>query len=145
MNLKYPGSFSDTDANAKVLVNAPLVLTAGIVGVEGTSKGVVGANLAQNIAGVDKAMPWHISRFHPDYKFRKYGLTPEATLKKAHSIGIKAGLEFIYIGNVGGWGNNTPCPACKKILIKREYFNILEYNIKENKCIYCQEEVPGVF
>ena len=103
------------------------------------------AGIARFIAGVDKAMPWHISRFHPDYKFRKYELTPEATLKKAHSIGIKAGLEFIYIGNISGWGNDTLCPACKKILIKREYFNILEYNIRENKCRYCQERVPGKF
>ncbi|MDO8661813.1 MAG: AmmeMemoRadiSam system radical SAM enzyme [Candidatus Omnitrophota bacterium] len=103
------------------------------------------SGIADFLAGVDKAMPWHISRFHPDYKFRKYGLTPEDTLKKAYSIGVKAGLDFIYIGNVSGWGNDTLCPSCKKILIKREYFNILEYNIQENKCIYCQKEVPGVF
>ena len=103
------------------------------------------SGIANFISGIDKHMPWHISRFHPDYKFRKYDLTPEETLKKAKSIGQAAGLDFIYIGNVGGWGNDTVCPNCKKILIKREYFNILEYNIKDNRCLYCQEEVQGVF
>jgi len=101
--------------------------------------------IAQFIAGIDKGTPWHISRFHPDYKFNKYAITPDETLKKAHSIGVEAGLDFIYIGNVYGWGLDTYCPSCKKLLIKREYFNIMEYNIKENKCIYCQARVPGEF
>jgi len=101
--------------------------------------------MAEFIAGIDKAVPWHISRFHPDYKFREYPLTPEGVLKRAYAIGVEAGLDFIYIGNVSGWGNETICPACKKILIKREYFDILEYNIQENKCIYCREEIPGRF
>jgi len=103
------------------------------------------AGIANFISEVDKAMPWHISRFHPDYKFRKHSLTPEETLNKAYHIGLKAGLEFIYIGNVSGWGNDTLCPACQKTLIKREYFQILEYNLKADRCIYCQERVPGVF
>jgi len=103
------------------------------------------SGIARFIADVDKNMPWHISRFHPDYKFTEYGPTPEDTLKKALNIGLQAGLNFIYIGNVSGWGNDTYCPACKKRLIKREYFNILEYNMKENKCIYCQEKLPGRF
>ncbi|MDD5661789.1 MAG: AmmeMemoRadiSam system radical SAM enzyme [Candidatus Omnitrophica bacterium] len=103
------------------------------------------SGIARFIAGVDKNIPWHISRFHPDYKFTGYGPTPEVTLKKALAIGLQAGLNFIYVGNVSGWGNDTYCPACKKRLVKREYFNISEYNIKINRCIYCQEELPGRF
>ena len=101
--------------------------------------------IAQFIAGIDKSMPWHISRFHPDYKFNTYSPTPEVTLKKAQNIGLQAGLDFVYIGNVSGWGNDTICPACKRKLIKRDVFNILEYNIKNNKCVYCQSQVPGKF
>ncbi|MFH0855882.1 MAG: AmmeMemoRadiSam system radical SAM enzyme [Candidatus Omnitrophota bacterium] len=103
------------------------------------------AGIANFISGIDKRMPWHISRFHPDYKFRKYGLTPEEDLKRAKAIGQDAGLSFVYIGNVSGYGNDTVCPGCKKVLIKREYFNILEYNIMNGKCAYCRQEVPGVF
>jgi len=101
--------------------------------------------IAHFIAGIDKGTPWHVSRFHPDYKFNKYAITPDSTLKEALSIGLEAGLDFIYIGNASGWGSDTFCPFCKKLLIKREYFNIMEYNIKENKCIYCGAKVPGEF
>jgi pyruvate formate lyase activating enzyme len=101
--------------------------------------------IAQFIAGVDKNMPWHISRFHPDYKFTDHEATPEATLKKAQGLAEMCGLAYIYVGNVYGFGNDTYCPGCKKLLIKREIFNVLEYNIKEGKCVYCDTVIPGVF
>jgi pyruvate formate lyase activating enzyme len=101
--------------------------------------------VAEFIAGVDKNIPWHVSRFHPDYKLTHRHPTPEATLEKAQAIGRKAGLKFIYAGNVYGWGNDTKCPACDKLLIKREGFNIFEYNIEEGRCVYCQTAIAGLF
>jgi pyruvate formate lyase activating enzyme len=101
--------------------------------------------IAQFIADVDKNMPWHVSRFHPDYKFTDYGPTPEATLKKAQEIGERCGLTYIYVGNVVGFGNDTYCPGCKKLLIKREVFSILEYNIKSGRCAFCNAVSPGLF
>ena len=102
-------------------------------------------DIAQFIASVDKNMPWHVSRFHPDYKFTDHGATPEAILKKAQDIGCKAGLNYIYVGNVIGFGDDTHCPSCKKLLIKREIFSVLEFNIKEGKCPHCKTIIPGVF
>ena len=102
-------------------------------------------DIARFIAGVDKNIPWHISRFHPDYKFTDHQSTPEATLKAAQEIGNKSGLEYIYAGNVYGWGNDTYCRACKKLLIKREGFGVLENNIKLSRCGYCNVVIPGVF
>jgi pyruvate formate lyase activating enzyme len=101
--------------------------------------------IAEFIAATDTNIPWHISRFHPDYKFIDRQATPEATLKDAQRIGDKAGLKYIYIGNVYGWGNDTLCHKCKKLLVKREGFMILEYNIKEGKCPFCNSDIPGVF
>ncbi|MCU0651823.1 MAG: AmmeMemoRadiSam system radical SAM enzyme [Candidatus Omnitrophica bacterium] len=101
--------------------------------------------IADFIVGIDKNMPWHVSRFHPDYKLTQQHATPEATLEKAVAIGKKAGLEFVYAGNVYGFGSDTSCPICKKYLIKREGFNILEYNIKQGQCLFCQEDIAGVF
>jgi len=103
------------------------------------------SGIAGFIASVDKDMPWHVSRFHPDYKFTDHGATPEATLKKAQEIGKNAGLTYIYAGNVYGWGNDTICPNCHKTLIKREVFSVLEYNIKGNTCSFCNAVIPGVF
>jgi len=101
--------------------------------------------IAEFIASVDKNMPWHISRFHPDYKFTDYNATSESTLKRAQEIGKETGLTYIYVGNVYGWGNDTCCHNCKKLLIKREVFNVLERNIKEGKCVYCKSMIPGRF
>lgn len=101
--------------------------------------------IAQFLANVDKNIPWHVSRFHPDYKFTDHEATPQDTLKQAQEIGKKAGLTYIYVGNVIGWGNDTHCHNCKKLLIKREVFSVLEYNIKKGKCAYCNTVIPGVF
>jgi pyruvate formate lyase activating enzyme len=102
-------------------------------------------NIAEFIASVNKNIPWHISRFHPDYKFTGHRATPEATLRKAQDLGYKTGLNYVYVGNVLGLGNDTHCPNCKKMLIKRELFSILEYNIKQNKCAFCKTIIPGIF
>lgn len=56
--------------------------------------------IAEFIASVDKNIPWHISRFHPDYHMLSKDITPYESLIKAQKIGLKAGLEYVYIGNV---------------------------------------------
>lgn len=101
--------------------------------------------IAKFISGVNKDIPWHVSKFHPDYKFSGYQPTPEATLKKAKELGYAAGLTYIYAGNVYGWGNDTLCRACGKLLVRREGFSVPENNIKSGKCFSCGELIPGVF
>jgi pyruvate formate lyase activating enzyme len=102
-------------------------------------------DIADFIAGVDNNIPWHVSRFHPDYKFSDRSLTPEASIEMARDLGSKAGLKYVYAGNVRGFGSDTLCHSCSKLLIKREGFNILEYNIKKGKCDYCNAVIPGLF
>ena len=102
--------------------------------------------IAEFIASVDVNVPWHISRFFPQYKMDDLDATPEETLKKAEKFGRAAGLRYIYVGNVtGGWGNDTFCHQCRKLLLKREGFSILESNINAGRCTSCQAVVPGVF
>lgn len=119
-------------------------ITTLVVPGENDSKEELG-DIARFIAEVDKNIPWHVSRFYPDYKFTEYEPTPEATLKVAQDIGYKAGLRYIYAGNVYGWGNDTHCHNCKKLLVKREAFSVLENSIKQGKCVYCDTVIPGVF
>jgi len=102
-------------------------------------------DIARYIAGVDKNIPWHISRFYPNYKFTDQEATPERTLKMAQDLGNQAGLRYVYVGNVYGWGNDTYCHNCKKLLIRREGFSVLENNIKQGKCVHCDVAIPGVF
>ncbi|MDD5432548.1 MAG: AmmeMemoRadiSam system radical SAM enzyme [Candidatus Omnitrophica bacterium] len=103
------------------------------------------SGIAKFISGVSKDMPWHISAFHPDYKFSEYNPTPQATLKKAYDLGKNAGLNFVYVGNVLGWDDNTYCPSCKKVVVEREGFSVLGKNIKQDKCGSCGIIIPGLF
>lgn len=89
--------------------------------------------------------PWHISRFYPAYKMRDIPPTKIETLKKAEEIGKKNGLKYIYIGNVYGMGEETKCPVCGRILIKREGFEVVENKIIDGHCPYCKAKIDGVF
>lgn len=119
------------------------VTTLLINGENDSHDGLTG--IAQFIAATDKNIPWHICRFHPDYKFSLRSATLESTIKKAIDIAKAAGLKYVYAGNVYGFGNDTNCPACGKVLIKREGFQILENNLKGSRCAYCDEVISGVF
>lgn len=101
--------------------------------------------IAGFIAGIDKNIPWHVSRFHPDYKFAGYQDTPEASLKAAVEAGREGGLNYLYAGNVSGWGSDTHCHSCRKLIIKRDGFWVREYKMKDNRCAFCDAVIPGVF
>ncbi len=100
--------------------------------------------IAEFIASVGEDIPWHISRFHPDYKFEGRDSTPLQTLKKAYNFGKQAGLKYIYLGNILD-DSNTYCEKCGKLLVKRAYFGVSENNIKNGKCSFCQSAVDGVY
>jgi len=101
--------------------------------------------MAKFIAAVNKDIPWHILSFHADYKFKDYAPTPQRTLKLAYDLGISQGLHYVYVGNFGAWRQDTLCSGCQKLLIKRDGFNILESHLAQNRCIFCQTVLPGVF
>jgi len=102
--------------------------------------------IAEFIASVDINIPWHISRFHPDFNMTDKSYTPTDTLHKAYNIGKKAGLKYIYVGNVPGDKlENTYCPKCNKLLIERFGFDITENNIKRGKCGFCSKKIAGFF
>jgi pyruvate formate lyase activating enzyme len=89
--------------------------------------------------------PWHISRFHPTYKLTDRPPTPLATLLKACDIGLKAGLRYVYTGNVPGEDSeNTLCYNCGRIVIERWGFQIRSTALEEGRCRYCQAVIDGV-
>jgi pyruvate formate lyase activating enzyme len=88
--------------------------------------------------------PLHFSRFHPQHKLTRLPATPLQALTRAKDIGLKAGLKFVYIGNVPGiGGEDTYCPNCKILLIKRRGFEIEQNLITSNRCPKCQTAIPG--
>jgi pyruvate formate lyase activating enzyme len=103
------------------------------------------AALARFIAGVSPDIPWHISRFHSDYKYTHVPTTPVETLRQAFEIGKRAGLRFVYIGNVWGESEDTLCPHCGQLVLRRSGFFIDENKIREGRCTFCGTPIPGVF
>ena len=93
-------------------------------------------------AGQD--VPWHISKFHPQYKYLNSLPTPIDSLEQAYKIGQAAGLHYIYLGNVpGSKCESTFCYNCGRMLIERIGYRIAVNNIKESKCPDCKTEIAG--
>ena len=99
-------------------------------------------DIARFISSLSNDIPWHVSRFHPDYQYTSRPATPLDTLQKAYTIGKECGLRYVYLGNVLE-GNNTHCYRCGSLLIKRDYFYIEEYNIKAKQCPSCNALIAG--
>ncbi|MEM2688686.1 MAG: AmmeMemoRadiSam system radical SAM enzyme [Candidatus Bathyarchaeia archaeon] len=88
--------------------------------------------------------PFHLLRFHPDYKLVDIPSTPIQTLEKAYAAAKSVGLNFVYIGNVPGHpAENTYCPSCNELLIKRFGFEIIKWNLtRDMRCPVCGREIP---
>jgi pyruvate formate lyase activating enzyme len=107
------------------------------------------ANAARFIASVSRDIPWHVTAFHKDYRMQDPGNTSVDTLIRAAEIGVEAGLNFVYAGNipgqVGDW-ENTYCPACQQLLIARTGYWIDDYYLTpEGRCPRCQTAIPGIW
>ncbi len=101
--------------------------------------------LAGFIKSVGPEIPWHVSRFYPRYRLIEKPPTPLDTLRMARDIGLEVGLRYVYEGNVPGeGGENTYCYKCKKVLIKRYGYQIIENNIIDLKCPACNATIDGV-
>ena len=89
--------------------------------------------------------PWHISRFHPAYRLMDRPVTPIRTLQNARDIGLKGGLQYVYLGNVpGDAGENTYCRQCRALLIERYGFTIQNRGLEGGKCATCGAVMAGV-
>jgi len=102
-------------------------------------------SIACRIREIGSEIPWHVTRFHPDYEMLDRPPTPVKTLEKARNIGVEEGLKFVYVGNVPGhkW-ENTYCPSCGELLIGRYVFSLTKVNVKGDRCPNCGERIPLV-
>ena len=90
--------------------------------------------------------PWHVSRFYPAYKFKHVPSTQISAVRRAREIGLEEGLKYVYTGNIpGNAGEDTHCPSCGEVLIRRWGFSVVEYNITNGKCRFCGEKIDGVW
>jgi len=102
------------------------------------------AEIAKFIADVGVEIPWHVSGFYPAYQLIDLPPTPVETLRKARDIGLRAGLRYVYQGNVPGDGENTFCYRCGELLIERVGYRIVENRVIESACPRCGTIINGL-
>jgi pyruvate formate lyase activating enzyme len=92
-------------------------------------------------------VPLHFSAFHPDWKMMDVPPTPPATLTRARDIALKAGLHYVYTGNVHDTtGGTTFCPSCHEALIVRDWYRIDHYSVTpDGHCPHCGAAIAGRF
>jgi pyruvate formate lyase activating enzyme len=83
-------------------------------------------------------VPVHFSAFHPDYKLTSVDRTSDSKMISAYDAAKRAGLEFVYLGNVhAGKRDDTFCPKCGALTIEREGFWVQSTALKGDKCAKC--------
>jgi len=86
--------------------------------------------------------PWHVTRFYPHHNLMHLPATPIATLERAYDIGQKAGLKFIYAGNVPGHqSENTVCYSCGKVVVRRFGYEAEIAGLDGSRCRFCGAEL----
>ena len=86
--------------------------------------------------------PWHVTRFYPNHNMNGIQPTPVETLEHAIDIGKKAGLKFVYAGNIPGHNSeNTFCYSCGKMIIERYGYETRIPGLKDGNCAYCGAEL----
>jgi hypothetical protein len=81
---------------------------------------------------------------YPAYQLIDLPPTPIETIRKARDIGLRAGLRYVYQGNVAGEGENTYCYRCGELLIERFGYRIVKNRIIEPSCPRCGVKIDGV-
>lgn len=91
-------------------------------------------------------VPVHFTAFHPDFRLDDRMSTPKETLIRARDQAVKAGIKYVYTGNVFDVDRqSTYCPGCGQMVIRRDWYELGSYRLKGNKCSKCNEPIAGVF
>ncbi len=91
-------------------------------------------------------VPLHFSRFIPLHKLTRLPATPAEILHKSRETAMKAGLHYVYVGNLPGLEeSDTYCPSCHKKIVERKGFQVSAEGIEDGKCLYCHTKIAGVW
>ncbi len=99
------------------------------------------------LEAVGDEVPLHFSAFHPDFRMMDRPRTPPETLNRAREIAYKAGLKYVYTGNVDDASRqSTYCPQCRNVVIERNWYQLGQYALNQGGyCQHCGYKIPGHF
>ena len=90
-------------------------------------------------------VPWHISRFYPQYEMSDVPPTPISSLERAWHVGRESGLHYVYVGNVPGHNTeSTFCPGCGRVVIERTGYEVYRQDLKNGACANCGTLIAGI-
>lgn len=102
--------------------------------------------IAQFVRSLGAETPWHVSRFHPQYRMLDRAPTNIRVIHRAVEIGKEAGLKYVYSGNMpGDRGENTYCHHCGNLLIGRVGYHVTELSLRGARCGNCGTALEGIF
>ncbi|AAB88976.1 AmmeMemoRadiSam system radical SAM enzyme [Archaeoglobus fulgidus] len=106
---------------------------------------VVREIVREHLRRAGSSIPIHFTRYFPAYRFTAPPTRIEF-LEWAVKHAYKEGAEFAYIGNVPGHRfENTHCPDCGELLIRRYSFSTVDNRIRSGCCPKCGREIYGVW
>jgi pyruvate formate lyase activating enzyme len=98
------------------------------------------------IISVDETIPWHVSRFYPQYKLNNLSTTDPGIIFDILETAKAMGIQYLYAGNVSSdYWENTHCPKCNTLLIKRHGYYTRVLELSEGKCASCGHTIAGVW
>lgn len=103
--------------------------------------------IASFLSDLSPDLPWHVTAFHPGYRMDDRGATTPDMLLRAAAAGHRAGLRFVYAGNVPGRVGrleDTACPSCGQALVERRAYRVGANRLAPGGCCpACRTPVPG--
>jgi len=101
---------------------------------------------ADFLAALSPDLPWHLSAYHPDFRWQSPPTEPEVLELMATNARKK--LRYVYVGNVWGGTNDTRCPECGHSVIRRDGYRIDTSGLKKDPktqnhtCAHCGARLP---
>lgn len=89
--------------------------------------------------------PWHISRFFPCHRMADREPTSQAAMQRGVEAGLRAGLRYIYEGNIQNGREDTICPGCGAALIRRRGYQVIAMGLDDGACRFCGRVIPGIW
>jgi len=79
-------------------------------------------DIAEFIAGINADIVWHLSAYHPDWKWNAPPTNPAKLAAAAERA--RAFLHHVYTGNIACEQNDTHCRHCGNLLIQRRGYHV---------------------